>query len=85
MTSLLQPGVRYLRVRDGSGGGGRGAVINRGRVLPVRYRRMLQVLHLLVNVAGARRRDVPSSSFDHRQRWVEGQCAGQHLTGEGHP
>lgn len=84
MTSLLQPGVRYLRVRDGSGSGGRSTVINRGRVLPVRYRRMLQVLHLLVNVAGARRRDV-RSSFDHRQRWVEGQRAGQHLTGEGHP
>lgn len=80
MTSLLQPRVRYLRVGDGSRGG-RGAV-NRGRVLPVRYRRVFHILHLFVNVTAARR---SVSSFDHRQRWVERQGARQHLSGKRHP
>lgn len=72
--------MRYLRVGDGSRGG-RGAV-NRRRVLPVRYRRVFHILHLLVNVTAGRR---GVSSLDHRQRWVERQGTGQHLSGKRHP
>lgn len=81
MTSLLQPRMRYLRVRNGICR--RATVIDRGRwMLPIRYRWMFQILlHLLVNVATGRR---CLSSLDYRQRWIKGQGAGQHLTRERH-